>query len=69
MMWGYGGFGFMWMALFWFGVIMLVVWAVRRNDESRSNSPDRAIEILAERFARGEIDTDEFETRRQQLGR
>jgi len=24
MMWGYGGFGFVWMALFWIGVILLV---------------------------------------------
>lgn len=67
-MWSYGGVGFLWMGLFWFGVIMLVVWAVRSSDESRSTSQHRARDILAERFARGEIDASEFETRRQQLG-
>lgn len=69
MMWGYGGFGFLWMALFWVGVILLVVWAVRRPDESGSLRQGRALEILEERYARGELDADEFTARRQQLVR
>jgi len=69
MMWGYGSFGFLWMALFWVGVILLVVWAVRRPDDDTTRSRGRALEILEERYARGELDADEFTARRQQLVR
>ncbi|HSJ85412.1 MAG TPA: SHOCT domain-containing protein [Acidimicrobiia bacterium] len=68
-MWGYGGFGFIWMALFWIGVILLVIWAVRRAAEPTPRQQHSALEILEERFARGELDPDEFTTRRQQLVR
>lgn len=67
MMWSYGGLGFLWMALFWVGVIVLVVWAVRRSQESTFRPQRTALDILEERFARGEIDADEFDTRRRQL--
>lgn len=67
MMWGFGGFGFLWMALFWIGVILLVVWAVRRPEETSPRPQRSALEILEERFARGELDADEFTARRQQL--
>ena len=69
MMWGYGGLGFLWMALFWVGVILLVAWAVRSPRQDTYSSEGRALEILEERFARGELDADEFTTRRQQLAR
>lgn len=68
MMWGYGGFGFIWMALFWIGVILLVVWAMRRPEEPTAGSQRSALDILDERFARGELEADEFTARRQQLG-
>lgn len=67
MMWGYAGFGMIWMLLFWVGVAFLVTWAIRaRNNATVTN---RATEILEERFARGEIDSDELNTRRQELSR
>lgn len=69
MMWGYGGFGFLWMALFWIGVILLVVWAVRRPDDRVAAGKGKALEILEERYARGELDADEFAARREQLVR
>jgi putative membrane protein len=69
MMWGFGGFGFVWMALFWIGVILLVVWAVRRPEETTRSPQHSALEILEARFARGELDADEFTVRRQQLVR
>ena len=69
MMWGYGGFGFLWMVLFWVGVALLVVWAVRSLRQDTYSSESRALAILEERFARGELDADEFTTRRQQLAR
>lgn len=69
MMWGFGGFGILWMALFWIGVILLVVWAVRSPEETSSRPQPAALQILEERFARGELDADEFTARRQQLVR
>lgn len=73
MMWGYGGFGFLWMALFWVGVVLLVTWAVResrdREVRSETRTGNRAEEILAERYARGDIDAEEFEVRRRELMR
>ena len=69
MMWGYGSFGFLWMALFWVGVILLVSWVVKRPDADRADPRSRAMDILEERFARGEIDAQEFEARRRELAR
>jgi putative membrane protein len=66
MMWGFGGFGFLWMALFWIGLILVAVWAVRGADERR-HDPRQALDILEERFARGELDTEEFVARRREL--
>ena len=71
MMWFGGGWMALWMLLFWAGVILLVVWGVRAasGDDRRPDRSDRssALQILEERFARGEIDRDEFEERRSIL--
>lgn len=71
MMWGYGGMGMIFMALFWFGVVALVVWGIRSTGDTRvrQDSSTRAIEILEQRYARGDIDTDEFQLRRAELER
>jgi putative membrane protein len=66
MMWGYGGFGFLWMALLLIGVTFLVVWTVRRPEE-KGPGGNRALELLKERYARGELEDDEFTTHRRQL--
>lgn len=69
--WIWGG---LMMLLFWGGPVLLIVLLVRgfgstgsHRDEKR-RGPD-AEEILAERFARGEISDDEFEQRRRVLER
>jgi putative membrane protein len=72
------GWGWIWgglmMLIFWGGLVALVVFLVRgfaagpsRGQQTRSE-PD-AREILAERFARGELSEDEFEQRRRVLER
>lgn len=71
MMW-FGGWAMgLWMVLFWAGVVLLVVWGVRAmSGEGANGRLDRrrdALAILEERFARGEIDRDEFESRRATL--
>jgi putative membrane protein len=44
-------------------LVALGIWAVRRFSEPRGDSSARR--ILEERFARGEIDADEFRSRLQ----
>jgi putative membrane protein len=49
--------------LFWGGLIWLAVWAVRRFTDPTK----KALAVLEERFARGEIDETEFAARRATL--
>ena len=69
--WGAGDFWLMvlFMALFWGALIGVGVWAVRqfRPREQRPGAGSDAMRILEERFARGEIDADEFQRRREIL--
>lgn len=64
---GFGG-GFMW--LFWILLVAVIVWALKAKlfsdgkDEAGDKSP---LEILQGRFARGEIDEEEFERKRKML--
>ena len=69
-MWGAGGLVMMLMMLvFWglviWGIVVGIRWLVRQGRDER---PDRALEILRERYARGEIAKEEFEARRRDLG-
>ncbi|HLV57628.1 MAG TPA: SHOCT domain-containing protein [Natronosporangium sp.] len=65
---GTGGWGFLAMALLWIGFWALVVTAavlvvrhlVRAGPDDRREGPER---ILAERYARGEIDDEEYRRR------
>jgi putative membrane protein len=72
--WNGGGVGWVLMALFmglfWGAVIWGIVYVVRRGQEPSHQGQRRdkpAIEVLEERFARGEIDRDEFQERRDTL--
>lgn len=63
------------MVVFWGGLIALVVWLVRGSPSSPSDRPatrsddpaEHGEKVLAERFARGEIDEEEFTRRRELL--
>lgn len=71
---GYGGMGFggIGMLLFWVlliaGVVALVRWSAgpSKQDPPPPDDPD-PLEILALRYARGEIDKEEFEQKRRDL--
>ncbi len=75
--WGYGGPGFFGMGfgmlLFWALLIVGVVVLLRRlaTGSDRRAPPSEgasALDILAQRYARGEIDRAEFEQKRRDLG-
>lgn len=60
------GFGGLLMLFFWVFVIAGIVWAaltLSRQQHARGGESG-ALRILEERLARGEIDTEEFRTRR-----
>jgi putative membrane protein len=68
-MWGAGGLLMMLMMLVFWGVVIAAIviglrWLV---SQGRQQQPDRALDILRERYARGELSKEEFEARRQDL--
>ena len=68
-MWGAWGFGMMLMMLVFWGLIIVglvlgIRWLVGQGRESQSNT---AMDILRQRYARGEIDKEEFEARKRDL--
>ncbi len=62
------GFGMLFMALFWValivGVALLVKWFMGQGGVAREDS---ALDILKKRYARGEINKQEFEERKRDL--
>jgi putative membrane protein len=67
----HGGWGGPWWLLFpilWIALLATVIWLVVRRREPPSGTPvDRAVDILAARYARGEIDTDEYRRRLDEI--
>jgi putative membrane protein len=68
-MWGAWGLGMMlFMMVFWVlviaGLVLGIRWLVTQGRESRS---DTALDILRQRYARGEINKEEFDTKRRDL--
>ena len=66
--WGWGGWLMMTLTMlaFWGIVAWVIVTLVRQPGTRRETNPN-AEEILAERFARGEIDEEEYTKRRAML--
>jgi putative membrane protein len=70
--WGHMAFGGITMVLVWIGIILLIVFLVRGLgglSSPRETHPPRqsALEVLQERYARGEINKEEYEERRRTL--
>jgi putative membrane protein len=66
---GIGG-GFMW--LFWIVLLVVIVWLLKGVFSGRDSSGKMgksALEILEERYARGEIDREEFDHKKKDLSR
>ena len=69
MMWGGSGFGTMIvMIFFWVLLIVAVVLSIRwLIGHGKKSGSDSALEILRQRYGRGEINKDEFESRKKDL--
>jgi putative membrane protein len=64
--WNHGWWPLWW--LVWLGVIVAIVWFVtRRRRPTERSGQDRARDILAERFARGELTGEEYRERLAEL--
>lgn len=66
-MMGWFGGGFM-MILFWVAIIVFIIWVVREigGKNSKSNN-NHALDILKERYAKGEITKTEFESMKKDI--
>ncbi len=64
---GWGMAGGLMMVLFWVLIVLFVVWLVREVGSTSSNQANKALEILKERYAKGEINKEEFESKRKDL--
>jgi putative membrane protein len=71
MMWG--GYGFMgvFMWIFWIlvivGVLFLVKWIVQQGKQSQPGHEENPLDILKRRYARGEVNKEEFEQKKKDL--
>lgn len=71
--WGMGWFGMVFMMIFWVlvivGLVFLIKWLIQSTSSGKAAQPtgSRAVEILKERYARGEIDKAEFESKKKDL--
>lgn len=78
-MMGWGGFGFspLWpilMLLFWAliigGIVMLLIWMFRQTQPTGPGpTGNRPLDILRERYARGEITREQYQDMRRDLER
>ena len=71
---GTGGFGRIFMIVFWIlflvGLVLFVKWLIRSTGSGQAGGGgSRAFEILKERYARGEIDHLEFEAMKMNLSK
>ena len=74
-MWHYGwgmmgGWGILTMALFWIGLILLIVWVVRSvvgANQSGGGGSATARDILDQRYARSEITRKEYEQMKKDI--
>lgn len=72
--WGWIGLGVLHMGLFWIlvilGIVVLVKWLVSSPPGSSlpPRSEGRALDILKERYAKGEITREQFEQMKREIG-
>jgi putative membrane protein len=70
--WGWmSGFGWIVMILFWALIVLCVValgkWIFSTGDPAAGRRAGRSLDILKERYARGEINRDQYEQMRRDL--
>jgi len=71
MMWGdhwmFGGFMWVFWVLIVIGLVLLVKWLVQQSKPGEPTHTEAPLEILKKRYAKGEINKEEFEQKRRDL--
>ena len=62
----YGG-GPLFMIVFWIIVVVLIVFLINQTVGKGKEAGESALEILKKRYAKGEIDKEEFEAKKKDL--
>ena len=65
-MMGWFGGGIM-MIAFWVLIVFLIVWITREVSGRNGSSNSKQLDILKERYAKGEINKEEFEAKKKDL--
>ncbi|CAN5384322.1 hypothetical protein BH10BAC1_BH10BAC1_12870 [soil metagenome] len=69
----YGGFGGIFMIFWWIliiaGIVIFVKWTMKRSKGSSNNNESNSLEILKNRYAKGEINKEEFEEKKKDLSK
>ena len=72
--WGMGWFGMIFMIIFWgliiVGLVSLIKWLIQNTSgkaHSGVSTGSKAMDILKERYARGEINRDKFESMKKNV--
>ena len=55
------------MLFFWVLVVIFIVWIVREVSGKNSKSTESALDILKERYAKGEITKEQFESMKKDI--
>ena len=73
MMWPMGMFGMIFMFVFWalviVGLVFLIKWLIQisKSEKDIVSAKSKALDILKERYARGEINKEEFEQMKKDI--
>jgi putative membrane protein len=71
--WFIGGFGGYWnmifVAIFWIIIVAIVIWLIKEQKFSGLFKQKDSLEILKERYAKGEISKTKFESMKKELKR
>ena len=63
----HGLFGSIFMIVFWIAVIYFIVWLVRENTNKNGSGDKKSLDVLKERYAKGEITKEQFESMKKDI--
>lgn len=65
--WMFGGFMWIFWILVIIGLVFVIKWLVQQSKPVESKHTETPLEILKKRYAKGEIDREEFEQKKKDL--